>query len=551
MCEAPEVSGEIDVKAVITASRSDVGRTRAENQDACGDFLHLAGARLLVLADGMGGPKGGRVASRMCVDAFARVFQEQQGGSEDQLHAAFSLANDEIHRASNQDDKLSGMGTTGVALLLAHDGSAFIAWIGDSRVYRWRKGTLEQLSQDHSLVAEWVRTGVISAADAQTHPRRSVLTRAIGVGASVEPDIYALDVEPGDRFLLCSDGLSSLVPERDVCEILGDLEPITAAEALVGRANEMGGTDNVSVQIAVLPDDAFTSGRDARTPELASTPAAPPAPAPESARTPREQKRPKGVGRRQPLERALHRAAYAPLHRRVLRQGGGPVLVAGAATLFLMAIGVVTITRDAPGGDGLPPGLPGLGMTPAEPWHQASSANPPQPGECFDSDPRCWTRVQQALPTESVPQPMKEPGLPPAAQPGLPPAAQPLAGPIEQPVPAPPAEVPVVALDVDPALRDFLQSWLRAAWRSDYGQYRGLGFPDPPELFEKTYASWEGFRFESAGVEPGRGDAARLYVRATLSYVFENESGRWRTEDEHRLILRKTDDGLRYDGRWK
>ena len=138
-----------------------------------------------------------------------------------------------------------------------------------------------------------------------------------------------------------------------------------------------------------------------------------------------------------------------------------------------------------------------------------------------------------------------------APTPEVAPAEVPAAAQPEQPIPAPPLQVPTVGLDISPELRDFLQLWMRAAWRTDYALYRSLGFPDPPELWRQTYASWESFRFEAASIEPDRGDDERIYVRATLSYVFEDASGRWRTEDEHRLILQRTDDGLRYDGRWK
>jgi hypothetical protein len=115
-----------------------------------------------------------------------------------------------------------------------------------------------------------------------------------------------------------------------------------------------------------------------------------------------------------------------------------------------------------------------------------------------------------------------------------------------------PTELPTAAaFDIDPELRAFLDAWLRAAATRDYAGYHGLGFPDSPEFFERTYARWRGFRFARLREDAGRGEPGRRYVQAVLSYAFENPEGRWRTEDEHRLVLRATPEGLRYEARWK
>ena len=539
----------LDVAAVTTASRSDIGKTRTENQDSCGDFLHMAGARLLIIADGMGGHRGGRRASRTCVDAFARVFRDQQGTPEDQLRQAFQLANEEIHRASLEEPEYRGMGTTAVTLYFSPDGRVLIGWVGDSRAYLVRAGVLEALTQDHALVAEWLRMGVLTPEQAASHPRRSELTRAIGIQENIEAELRVIEIEAEDRFLLCSDGLSGLVGEEDICQIVTTEDPERAVETLVDRANALGGTDNVSVQVARIPSSAVheSSARpdsivDGRVPPKQDE--NPVSPVPE-------------VRPRKRRGRSLH----VP------------------STLFGFAFGIVTATLgfafwstrndDVRIAESAPP-------PPESPAALASPVRGPVLERSFDpsrteisletrfdaaepgSEPEARedespvrenrTQLQSASPVEEAASdvPASAGPLPDTA--GSLPASLPLD---LNEMPAPESLPDASAFDVSPAVRAFVDEWLAAATRHDYRRYRSLGFPDAPELFQRTYARWMSFRMVELSVDETRGGAERIYLRAVLSYAFEDAKGRWRTQDEHRLILEDSADGLRYVARWK
>lgn len=229
-----------------TASLSDVGRLRAENEDHFGEFTRPGEIRLLVVADGMGGHQGGATASRLAVEAVGRAFSDGDDQPEPLLRAALETANACVHARAADAPALYGMGTTCVALLLAPDGRGCVAHVGDSRAYRLRGGRLDALTSDHSVVAELVRRGVLSPSEALIHPRRNELLRSIGVEPSVAVDTATLSVEPGDRFLLCSDGLCGVVPEDEIAENLAG--PVAgAARKLVDLANACGGPDNVTV----------------------------------------------------------------------------------------------------------------------------------------------------------------------------------------------------------------------------------------------------------------------------------------------------------------
>jgi len=235
-----------------TAALTDVGRVRSSNQDAWGEFEDADGLRLLVVADGMGGHRGGEAASRIAVETIGSVFRRTGDGAEQRLRQAFEEANQEVHRRAQEEPSLAGMGTTGVALLLDGGAGAFVAHVGDSRAYRLRAGRLERLTADHSLVAELQRRGLLSEEEAATHPRRNEILRSLGIASDVEVDVAALDVEAGDRFLLCSDGLCGVVPEPEIAQVLAGSEPPEAARRLVELANAHGGPDNVTVAIAWL-----------------------------------------------------------------------------------------------------------------------------------------------------------------------------------------------------------------------------------------------------------------------------------------------------------
>jgi len=253
------VSAPGEVASIRIASRTDVGRARRDNQDAYGEFASPAGERLVVVADGMGGHVGGATASRICVEALGAVLGETDGDPEERLRRGLRLANARILEVAAAQRELTGMGTTGVALLFGEGGRAWLGWVGDSRAYRLRGGVLEALSRDHSLVAEWVRAGLLLPEEAEQHPRRNELLRALGVAPEVEPEIVALEVRPGDQYLLCTDGLSAVVPLAEIADVVAHEPPELAAPKLVARANERGGPDNVTVAIAVVPDEAATA----------------------------------------------------------------------------------------------------------------------------------------------------------------------------------------------------------------------------------------------------------------------------------------------------
>ena len=241
---------EVDSGWVAIASLSDTGRQRAHNEDACTEGRLGDGALLLMVADGMGGHAGGATASRTAVDTARSVVEAAATGSDALLMEAFEAANRSIHEAAGRDASLHGMGTTGVALLLAPGGPAWVANVGDSRAYRLRGECLEQLTRDHSFVAELQRRGVIDAEQAAVHPRRHQVLRSLGVESGVEVDVERIELEDGDCFLLCSDGLSGVIADDEIAFALSGAEPAEAARRLVDLANERGGPDNITVQIA-------------------------------------------------------------------------------------------------------------------------------------------------------------------------------------------------------------------------------------------------------------------------------------------------------------
>ena len=245
---------QIDPRGIETASLTDVGMRRASNQDAFGGLVAASGARLLIVADGMGGHAGGATASRVAIETIEEVVGRSTDAPETVLRMALEAANRRVHEEAQKDASLSGMGTTGVALLFQPDGSAWVAHVGDSRAYRLRDGSLEQLTPDHSLVAELERRGMITAEEAQVHPRRNEVLRSIGVEPEVDVDVAQVDARPGDQYLLCSDGLSGVVRDEEIAAELLRAPPEVAARRLVDAANERGGPDNITVQIARVPD---------------------------------------------------------------------------------------------------------------------------------------------------------------------------------------------------------------------------------------------------------------------------------------------------------
>ena len=238
---------------------TDVGRLRHDNQDS-----YLANDRVLAVADGMGGHRGGEIASKIAVETIESAYSQ---ATIDALHDAIETANREVLLRAADNPELRGMGTTLVAIAPVDaedepsvDGTArqAVGWvnIGDSRLYLFRDGELEQLSEDHSLVEEMVRDGRIAPEAARTHPQRNIVTRALGIDPRPRIDMGTVIPYVGDRFLLCSDGLSNEVDEDRIAATLRRLaDPDDAARELVRLALEGGGRDNVTVVIGDVIDD--------------------------------------------------------------------------------------------------------------------------------------------------------------------------------------------------------------------------------------------------------------------------------------------------------
>lgn len=237
----------------IVATSTDVGRVRAHNEDRCATFANGSGARLLVVADGMGGHRGGATASRLAIEALGAALARNEPPSQEWLERAIHEANEQVYAAAQRDAALSGMGSTLVAILAAPDDRAWVGHVGDSRAYRLRDGELEVLTEDHSVVAEMIRRGLITPEEALVHPRRNEILRSIGVDADVEPEVRELDVRAGDRLLLCSDGLCGVVEDRELGELLAEHPPAAAALRAIEVANDAGGPDNITAIVAEVP----------------------------------------------------------------------------------------------------------------------------------------------------------------------------------------------------------------------------------------------------------------------------------------------------------
>jgi protein phosphatase len=205
---------------------------------------------LIFVADGMGGHAAGEVASQMAAETVRRVYYEHDGSPPAALRQAFEQANRAVHAAAQDDEHLRGMGTTCTALAI-RGAEAFTAHVGDSRLYRLHEGTLRQLSEDHSLVAEMLRGGLLTEEDARHHEDRNVITRALGLHATVDVSVSstAMPVQAGDRFVLCSDGLYDLVEDHEIADAMREAPPHEASARLVDLANARGGYDNITVGV--------------------------------------------------------------------------------------------------------------------------------------------------------------------------------------------------------------------------------------------------------------------------------------------------------------
>jgi protein phosphatase len=253
--------------ALITrgVARTDIGLARRRNEDA----VEVDGERgIAVVADGMGGHPAGDVASAVAASEVARRLGALYDGASDDEGSLGSLgvrmaealrgAEDEVRRASLEDPNREGMGTTLTALMVdLRSGRAVLGHVGDSRGYRVRQGTLERLTHDHTWVQEQVDAGRLTAVQARRHPYASTLTQAVGVDPPTHPDIVELEAAPGDVFLLCSDGLTGMLPDERIEALVrrhaGNLEEL--AISLVDAANLEGGADNITVAILAVQED--------------------------------------------------------------------------------------------------------------------------------------------------------------------------------------------------------------------------------------------------------------------------------------------------------
>jgi PPM family protein phosphatase len=245
---------------ISAAVASDSGLRRESNEDA---YCSRPDLGLYVVADGMGGHAAGEVASRLAVEVIEAFIKDTRDADlnrtwpfpydttlsldGNRIKAAFRLANRRIATAMDADDTLRGMATTAAAVLITN-GTPVIAHVGDSRVYRFRDGKLEQITEDHSWVSEQVRAGVLTDADARRHPWRNVVTRALSGGDDPHVDVSEIEVRPDDRLLICSDGLSGVVGFEKLQEIIAKTPSLDdTCRTLIAAANDAGGPDNITV----------------------------------------------------------------------------------------------------------------------------------------------------------------------------------------------------------------------------------------------------------------------------------------------------------------
>ena len=255
--------------SVVLGAMSDVGRKRTNNQDS---MCSLAAPNtpsgviaLVAVADGMGGHNGGEVASALAIEGVVSRLGKKSGVNTELVNRQEHMADvvRQIHadvRAASNTPDTAGMGTT-LSIAVIEDSRIWLGHIGDSRIYRVRDGKLTQLTDDHSWVADEVRRGNITASEAETHPRRNLLSQAIGVTEVIAPMVAEFDLAVGDKIMLCSDGLHGLVSGEDMRLTIDSMPPDLAVQTLVEKANDAGGPDNVTVVIAEIVDGSGNGGR--------------------------------------------------------------------------------------------------------------------------------------------------------------------------------------------------------------------------------------------------------------------------------------------------
>lgn len=251
-----------------TVLRSHVGKVRQVNEDQAWSGHLLSGHTAAIVADGMGGHRAGDVASGLAVDSLVQSLKtwEQAASTKDaasKLRDMIRKANTVVYETASLNEQYHNMGTT-VVIALLDSNTGLIGHIGDSRAYRLRGGQLEQITEDHTLVNELTKSGQLSPEEAARHPRRNVLTRALGTDREVDVDVEIIDWKVGDRILLCSDGLSGLVETHQMIATMEDsgLQLEEQAQRLIDLALAAGGDDNVTVVLVAEDDRAIASGGD-------------------------------------------------------------------------------------------------------------------------------------------------------------------------------------------------------------------------------------------------------------------------------------------------
>lgn len=245
---------------LLFGAKTDLGRVRENNEDKFDFFepddptMLAVKGRVFAVADGMGGHSAGQIAAELALNGLIRsYFADLNPDVETSLHKAVREANAYIVDVARTVPGRNGMGATLTAAVVRDD-DLFISQVGDSRCYLLRGGELQQITEDHSWVADQVRSGAMTLEDAEQSPFRNVITRSMGGAPQVEPDLTAIKLQPGDRYLLCSDGLSGMVPTQELAELLSHGSPTAAAWNLVERANQYGGKDNITALILQVAD---------------------------------------------------------------------------------------------------------------------------------------------------------------------------------------------------------------------------------------------------------------------------------------------------------
>ncbi|MDQ8733443.1 Stp1/IreP family PP2C-type Ser/Thr phosphatase [Paenibacillus sp. LHD-38] len=252
---------------MLTANRSDIGRVRHVNEDQSWVSQLNNGVTLAIVADGMGGHQAGDVASQKAVDAFRSMLEQSAAKADLSLQEgkmlirqAISKANEAVFELASRNENYHNMGTTIVAALVKQD-NAIIGHVGDSRAYKIKEGVITQITNDHTLVNELVKSGQLSPEEAAHHPRRNVLTRAVGTDSHVDIEVQSVEWSPHDVLLLCSDGLSNMVSEQQMLQTVSteQLELEAKADHLIQLALHAGGDDNITV---VLLQEAPSTNRE-------------------------------------------------------------------------------------------------------------------------------------------------------------------------------------------------------------------------------------------------------------------------------------------------